>query len=451
MTAALARLRAALAAPDLPRRLAALAAGAAASAPLTLEVELGGDDEDWLALLPAQGEFWYWAQPANADWCLALGSVLHYETVGSERFAALDNACSGLAGQGRREAPATAFFGFAFDEAQAPGEQPNTRLVLPALVLRRRGGRNTALLSCTAGNSGNAPAHWQALLAQPAPASNLSRLRRGPPELEEQAWLAGVQAALRAIADGQLDKVVLTRSIRLQADAPLAPRPALAALLRRHPGCTVYALGNGRQAFLGATPERLVRLRQGRAEADALAGTAWNGAPRLDSDKNCREQGFVAAAVAEALAGLCDDVATPPAPETLHFGDISHLRTRVQGSVRQGVSLFHLAAALHPTPAVGGSPRAAALDWLRRRREKRPGWYSGGFGWIDTAGDGEIAVALRCATLAGSDLVLCAGAGIVAGSDPREELAETEAKLRALRDVLDPVAEAAAPGRTGTA
>lgn len=443
------RLTSALADPALPGRLTRLAAGTAASTPLTLSLALGAGPTDGLALLPADADYWYWSRPADGEWCLALGTVLHYETAGSERFAALAHAWAGLTQAWRREGDGLAFFGFAFTGDQAADPLPNTRLALPALTLRRRQGATTALLTCTAGEAHLALDRWRALIALPQPDTPLPSQHRQPAELGEQAWQAGVQAALRAIDAGHLDKVVLARSIRLLADGPIGIRPLLAALGAGHPACTLYATGNARHAFLGATPERLIRLRAGRAEADALAGTAWPGSddPALTSDKNRREQAFVAAAVAEALGGLCDDL-TMARPEPLALGELSHLRAVVGGTPRPGIGLFQLADALHPTPAVGGSPRGAALAWLRERQEKRPAWYSGGIGWIDAACDGEVAVALRCAMVAGNQALLTAGAGIVAGSDPTQELAETEAKLAVLGDLLQ--APLRHP-RTGTA
>ncbi|HNL21183.1 MAG TPA: chorismate-binding protein, partial [Rhodocyclaceae bacterium] len=149
-----------------------------------------------------------------------------------------------------------------------------------------------------------------------------------------------------------------------------------------------------------------------------------------------REQAHVVAAVAAALADLCPEGVRALPDEVLRLEHLSHRRTRLEGRPRPGTSLFDLIAALHPTPAVGGHPRAAALDWLRSHGEERPAWYSGGIGEISADGDGEVAVALRCAQLIGREARLWAGAGIVAGSEPERELAETEVKLRTLVDAL---------------
>lgn len=447
-------LLAALAAPDFSRRLLALAEDAPASAAISLSIDLGCREENWLAWLPAVDSYWYWAQPARRDFRLGLGCALRVSSAGPARFAALDNCFGGLAKQWRYERLPGAFIGFAFDE-QAKGEMPNALLAVPSILLTSRGGRCHAIFTAVAGLADEAIANWQNLLAgaeppyKPCPAKPI----RHP--LAERAWQARVEAALHDIAAGRLEKVVLTRSLRLAAKSPIAAPPLLAALLETQADSTVYAFGNRQQVFLGASPERLVSLRAGLAEADALAGTAWQAergdpsASPLSGDKNRREQGLVFDAVQAALAPLCSRLETSAAPEVLQLRGLSHLRSRVAGRIRPGTSLFDLIRRLHPTPAVGGSPTAAALDWLRQHHEQRGAWYSGGIGHIDAEGNGEIAVALRCALIQANEAELYAGAGIVAGSQPKQELAETEAKLATLLDVFcespDSVLE-----RTGT-
>lgn len=457
MTLAIAELRARIAAPETARRLASLAQGTPPSTPLSLTLELSPGMDDWLTCLPEGGDFWYWAQPRQADWRLGLGTLLHVDSSGGERFAALDNAWSGLAGHWRHDGEAAAFFGFAFDPEQQ-AFLPNARLAVPTILLHSRGSRRLAVLSCVAGNHGDACAHWQSLLAPCVATTPPAFPRRHRQDLETQAWRGRVAGALRAIAAGKLDKVVLTRDVRLSGEVPVPAAAPLAALLAQQPECTIYGVGHGQHIFLGASPERLVRLQGGQAEADALAGTTWLApaetpcAWHLDDDKNAREQAFVVQAVCEALAGLCREVAVAPL-ETFRCKQVSHRRSRIAGSIRNGVSLFDLAAALHPTPAVGGTPRAAALRWLCDHRESRHAWYTGGIGWIDTAGDGEITVALRCAAIAGCEVTLSAGAGIVAGSDPDQELAETEAKLQAMLEAFRQPAAPPVPSansRTGT-
>ena len=184
------------------------------------------------------------------------------------------------------------------------------------------------------------------------------------------------------------------------------------------------------------TPERLVRLHERQIAADALAGTAWPGSIALEESKNRHEQSLVVRAIVAALAPLCQAAPSAHPVEIQHAGRVSHLRSRIEAKALSSTTLFDLLGALHPTPAVGGYPTAAALDWLQTHGEQRSGWYSGGIGILDGKGNGEFSVALRSALIQGRQIELQAGAGIVADSDPWQELAETDAKLSTLLDVL---------------
>ncbi len=430
--------RAALADPTLTRRLADLARGAPASAPLSLAVPLGPGREDWLSALPGGAPFTYLARPAADRWTLGLGSALEYASSGNGRFAALQNAIAGIHAAGRWAAPPPLFFAFSF--ASDCDEAPAACLRLPALILDCRAGSCTLVLNALAGSVDGALRDAATLLGKPdrRPATPLQRQFR---PLPDRAWLARVSAALRDIAAGRAEKLVLAREAVLEAGAPIPPGPALAALLERQPECLTYALGDGTKVFLGATPEALVSLDGRLAQADALAGTAWTTTPvgvtdDLDSDKNRREQAHVAAAVGASLGTLCEEVRRTGADETVVLPHLRHRRTRFIARARDGINLLDLVAALHPTPAVGGYPTPAALAWLAAHGERRGAWYSGGIGEIGAQGQGEAWVALRCAWLCGHEARLWAGAGIVAGSDPERELAETEVKLQTMVEAL---------------
>ena len=428
-------LRRRLTDPSLPAQLRALASGAPASAAVSLSIELGQQATGWLAALPAEAPFWYQAQPAQGSYRLGIGHALQVSSAGANRFAALDNAFSGLCDVWRHDGPALAFCGFAFDE-NSQAHLPNALLAIPAILLEARDGRCQATLSTTAGRIAQAATGWLKLLAGPARGADHGLLPAGDRSLADRAWIARVRAALRDIDHGQVDKVVLARSRILAADAPISAGRLLDALIEQQPDSMIYAFGEGPQTFLGATPERLVGLAGRHLCADALAGTAWPGSLDLDAPKNRREQELVTKAVVASLAEHCE---LPPQPGPVHIhaaGHISHLRSRITAITPPGISIFDLVRALHPTPAVGGFPRPAAMNWLARHGEARSGWYSGGFGALTATGDGEFWVALRSALIAGSRAELHAGAGIVAGSDPELELAETDAKIGTLLSAL---------------
>ncbi|MDP2752756.1 MAG: isochorismate synthase [Rhodocyclaceae bacterium] len=250
------------------------------------------------------------------------------------------------------------------------------------------------------------------------------------------SFLERGRAAVNAIAAGEVQKLVLSRALHWQTSTPVDVPSVLECLATRYPTCTTFGIADQNWAFVGASPETLLCLTGTRVEVDALAGTAWNAASPLESDKNRREHEFVAQAAFEALSALCTHVTCPTEPDHVQIGTLSHLRQCLTARLPPDVSVFDLIARLHPSPAIGGTPATAALDWLVQQGEQRPAWYTGGFGWIDANGDCDIACALRCGLIEAQNVTLYAGAGFVAGSDPEQEFAETEAKFAPMLDAL---------------
>lgn len=438
------------------RELARLAQDAPPARLLSISVPL----PHWPAgAFPAGDDWVFWQRPDRGLRLFGAGCAFVAESAGEGRFAALHAAQRGLAENWRHAGtappmPPLAFVGFAF-APQGGTPLPNARLWVPELLLREQADSVTLTLSCAADQAEAALPRWQALWNRPAQhfaASPAPSFQTQPNPLEDQGFLARGRAALRAIDAGGIDKLVLTRSVRLKAEAPLAPAPLLAELATHHPACAVFGIGHAGAVFAGASPETLLALRGDRVEVDALAGTAWQDAARaLGDDKNRREHDFVARAVVDALAGLCAGVTVPDAPEVMRLEALTHLRCRVSARRPPDAGAFDLIARLHPTPAVGGAPTPAALDWLARHNDLRGAWYTGGIGWIDAAGDCDIAVALRCGLFQGGAATLYAGAGFVAGSDPEQELAETEAKFAAMRAAILASSAAAAAARQAAA
>jgi menaquinone-specific isochorismate synthase len=256
-------------------------------------------------------------------------------------------------------------------------------------------------------------------------------------------WRAGVLAALAAIGSGRLDKVVLAREAAVEAEWPF-PRAELLRRLKRRPGGATFLYASG--GFVGASPELLVRRRRRVAVSRPMAGTVPQGggaggeadglARLIGSPKEAVEHRLVVDAVAEGLAKVADRVEVGR-PEVVRLATVAHLATEITADLTEPLpTALELAGLLHPTPAVGGSPRDAALAAIAALEPFDRGCYAGPVGWVDRAGDGEWAVALRCATLSGRRAHLIAGAGIVPGSDPDAEWAETEHKLRAMLEVL---------------
>ncbi|GBC86192.1 Isochorismate synthase DhbC [bacterium HR12] len=330
--------------------------------------------------------------------------------------------------------------------------RPAELLVPERLVQRRRPGETVALEVFA---EGLAPAdhereRWVGR-ALPHAAFEEIQLRADP---EPEAYAAAVREAVRRIRAGGLRKVVLARTVVVAADRELDPKQLLWRLRAVDPDCFTFAapeLVPGTAApvgvLVGATPELLVAKRGDRVLATPLAGSsprfgdpgedAASAAHLLASAKDREEHALVVEGVEAALAPLCEELHHPHEPEPLGTANVWHLATPFRGRLRPGVrSVLDLVAVLHPTPAVGGSPREAATAALAELEPIDRGWYAGPVGWVDADGDGEWAIALRCAELTGRTARVFAGAGIVADSDPASELEETERKFRALLDAL---------------
>jgi menaquinone-specific isochorismate synthase len=238
---------------------------------------------------------------------------------------------------------------------------------------------------------------------------------------------------------GSADKVVLAREVVVRADAPL-PRAAILDRLRRaYPSCMLYAVGG----FVGATPELLVSRMGDIVRSHPMAGTtprsadpttdARLAAALLASTKDREEHRITIDMVHDTLLRYCSYIDEEAEPSVVAMANVSHLATLVEGRLSSPpASAIELMTALHPTPAVCGSPRSAALALIDRYEDLDRGPYAGPVGWVDAAGNGEWAVGLRGAVLDGTTARLFAGVGVVPDSDPAAELAETQAKLQAV-------------------
>ena len=258
-------------------------------------------------------------------------------------------------------------------------------------------------------------------------------------------WRALVETATSAIRAGRMHKVVLAREVHARAPREVDVISVLRHLRAAQPDCFVFGYWRGDRAFVGASPERLVRLDGRMVQASSLAGSAPRGATAHDDDalatalstseKDRAEHAAVREALRAGLAELCDDIVAPETPALLTLRHVHHLHTPVTAVLRQGHSLLDVIARLHPTPAVGGTPRGAALEFIREHEQLDRGWYAAPIGWVGRDG-GEFAVALRSAVIAGRIATLFAGCGIVAASDPDREFAESLVKLRPMQAAL---------------
>jgi isochorismate synthase len=257
---------------------------------------------------------------------------------------------------------------------------------------------------------------------------------------DRAAWERIVGLFAGAVGRGRLDKVVLARRVDLRSPLELDPVNALRRLAAAGPESTTFAFVRDGVTFLGATPERLART-EGRAfRTVAIAGSAPRGADAgedarlaaglLASDKDREEHAVVVSMLRDALRPIVERLAVAPGPAILVLRDVQHLVTPMEGLLRDETGILALAERLHPTPAVGGEPREAALVLIAEHEGFDRGWYAGPVGWLGADGDGELMVALRCGLVEGQRATLFAGCGIVADSDPAREWEESRIKLR---------------------
>ena len=330
-----------------------------------------------------------------------------------------------------------AFGTFTFD-ASSDGSV----LIVPRTVLGRDG-RGRAWLT-TVTERGEVPATWPPPanpgLAAPTGLSWRDGSLPGP------RWEQAVADAVAAIKAGGLRKVVLARDVFATAEEPLDARVLLRRLADRYPDCFTFAC----DGMIGATPELLIRRAGNQVSALVLGGTLPRGAdPAQDqalgeellaSAKNNEEHAYAVDSIREALGPLCDTLDVEARPSLLKFPNLQHLGTQVRGTLADGQtprSALALAAAVHPPAAVCGTPPGVALELIRDLEHMDRERYAGPVGWVDADGNGEWGIALRCGQLSGRTARLFAGCGIVAGSEPAAELAETLVKLQPMRGALE--------------
>lgn len=332
------------------------------------------------------------------------------------------------------------------DEVGVPGSGPvafgsfsfspeeTSVLVVPEVTLGRRDG--TTWLT----TFGDPPR-----LASPEAVQGPGELRYARGEVGVTDFREAVAGAVRRIAAGELDKVVLAHDLAAVAEHDIDVRFLAAGLAAANPGCWTFAVAD----LVGATPELLVSRHGDRVVSRVLAGTATRGRDARDdrdraeallrSDKDLEEHRFAVESLVDALSPHVHphSLDFPRSPHTLELSNVTHLATEVVATLHDGSDALDLVGALHPTAAVGGTPTGVALGVLTELETMSRGRYAGPVGWVDARGDGEFGIALRCAQVTGRSARLFAGCGIVAGSDPDTEVLEAQAKFVPVRDALE--------------
>ncbi len=261
----------------------------------------------------------------------------------------------------------------------------------------------------------------------------------------DSAWKSRVSVAVERIQSGALDKVVLARDFTGRSVTTIEPRSILKKLAKEYPSTWSFAV----DGLIGATPELLLRLSRKMVTSRVLAGTiSKTGDDERDlalaaslarSSKDLEEHEYAVRSVADALEPFCTSTNVPESPYVLHLANVMHLATDVTGALAEKLShvdAFTILEQLHPSAAVCGTPREQAAKLIAEIESISRGRYAGPVGWIDAAGDGELGIALRCGQIDADSIRIFAGCGIVAGSDPAKELAESQAKLVPMRSAL---------------
>ncbi len=399
------------------------------------------DVSNLLALLPDSGGLsWVTGLPGAQTGIVAWGEIERAEFIGPERFSRATrwwgNWCS--AAQGDEQ---IAFTSFAFK-----AKESNSVVIVPQFAVRRLAGHCYLTVTGQSAQIEQLLEQGLALLAQdtqgPTGITNITWLE-GSQTLED--WQDSVGAAVKRINNGELDKVVLARDIVAQSDEPLHLGSLLMRLNLSFPQCWTFLV----DGLIGATPELLVRRENKTVTSRVLAGTIRRSsntnrddelaAELIESKKNQQEHSYAVESVAVVLARYCTDLEVPEQPFVLQLANVQHLATDVIGQIVEPVPVLTLAASLHPSAAVCGTPTERASAIIDELEGLARGRYSGPVGWIDGSGNGELGIALRCGLVEGVErktLRLFAGCGIVAGSTPASELAESNSKFTAMRDVL---------------
>jgi len=445
-------------------------AAAQSGRPRLVSITIRVESLDPLAVLESifePGERHFYAERPSGGWAIAGAESVHsFSASGPGRFEEcqrfIDAALEDAIAVGEQD---LAFGGphflaaFAFLDTVGQGEPFESAFVfVPRWQVAHRDGRTTAVANLLV--DAESPVESLAGRVWRAHSKFRSFDFRSPdlpgvrPEIlavsevgGKRSYETAVSRAVARIASGEIEKVVLARAKDARAAAALDPLGMLNGLRQKFPDCTSFSFANGRgQSFIGASPELLLRVEEGVVFTEALAGSAGRGATAtedaslgaglLRSEKDQREQRFVLDSIVQRLAPLGLDLRYSARPLLKRLSNVQHLHTPLEARLPAGVRLLDMLGRLHPTPAVGGTPTELAVPLIAELEAFPRGLYGGALGWIDSRGGGEFVVGLRSALVDGPRARMYAGAGIVAGSSPEAEFAETELKFKAMQDAL---------------
>lgn len=405
------------------------------------------------SLAVAGSSTYLWA-PEGEAW-VGIDEARQYRATGLHRFSEIERQV--MADLSVSDPALRVFGGFAFwagQESELWREFGDAFFVLPRFVYRRSKTEASFSVTLTRGELANLEERrrfakklvtWVHRLAElpvgPVAASTDARKPLTVQGVDAERWAGMVRDIAERIEQGEATKVVAARKVQYDFPSEICLRSTLQALGQNAGGATCFALRLGDVAFVGASPERLIKKAGLDVETEALAGTFRTSGSHfseelLRSPKEHSEHAPVLDAIVERLGPVCEPLQYPSSPEMRELPNLLHLRTPIRGRLKRDAHVLQLVERLHPTPAVGGVPTEVAVSWIVEHEADPRGFYAAPVGWFDGRGDGEFCVALRSGLLSGRRATLFAGGGIVRGSDPADEYAETELKLRALYSSL---------------
>ncbi|WP_432352550.1 isochorismate synthase [Sporosarcina sp. A2] len=411
-----------------------------------------------------ESQRFYWENASKTMTLVGIGHALTLtDEPGKDRYDTIEanwkHYCDALIKEEKDMDPVL-FGGFSFDEKRSstPSEWenfPNALFAVPTFQLKIENGQTLVAINFISDESETA-IQFEALRKQRDQLIHMAQVQESisaekpailaMQELRKDHYLEAVKQITEKIQTGEAEKVVIARKLAIQFEQSVRPASVLQSIANEQRDSYNFGLENGSQFFFGATPERLIEIKDGQAFSACVAGSIKRGTSAeqdqqfgdelLGDKKNREEHQYVVEMITGVFDSLCASYTAATRPKLLKVRDIQHLHTPVQGKLGAESSIFQFVKSLHPTPALGGVPAPVAMELIRQEEDLDRGYYAAPIGWTDASGNGEFAVAIRSALLETDNAWLYAGGGIVADSDPIEEYEETWVKFRPMLRAL---------------
>lgn len=406
----------------------------------------------------------YWENASKTMTLVGIGHALTLtDEAGADRFDTIESKwrhyCEALIKEDKDMDPVL-FGGFSFDEKRSStpsewGGFPDALFAVPTFQLKIENGKTLVAINFISEES-ETVLQFEALRKQRDQLIHMAQVQESVSiekpalvsmkELCKDQYLKAVKKITEKIQNGEAEKVVIARKLALQFEQPIRPAAALQSVTNEQRDSYNFGLENGGQFFFGATPERLIEIKDGQAFSACVAGSIKRGSSAdedqqfgselLGDKKNQEEHQYVVDMITGVFDSLCASYTAATRPKLMKVRDIQHLHTPVEGRLGAESGIFQFVKALHPTPALGGVPTPVAMELIRQEEDLDRGYYAAPIGWTDASGNGEFAVAIRSALLEQENAMLYAGGGIVADSDPTQEYEETWVKFRPMLRAL---------------